>query len=208
MIFVIFVNMDPVKKFIKHVKNECEAYNVDFIVRNAKSVPYGNSTASRVGGYFMGLTNRGELAVAKRSPKFLEIMVHEFCHLHQWAEAADVWVKSDASYVLVEEWLEFKTEVTNISKHLDVCMELELDCEKRAVEMIRKWKLPIDLNLYRKGANAYMYLWKYLKYTRRWPHPDKSPYKLPVIIDRMPSRFLKNYELTPELFKLYTNAGV
>ena len=60
-------------------------------------------------------------------------------------------------------------------KYIGYTRDLELDNEKRAVRMIRKWKLSVDVDKYIKGANAYIHFYNWMGYTRRWSKPTNSP---------------------------------
>ena len=70
--------------------------------------------------------------------------------------------------------------------------------------MIKKWKLPIDVNEYIRKANAYVLFYNYLKKTRKWSEPTNSPYINKNIVEAMSDKFDMDYEkLSPELFELY-----
>jgi len=130
-------------------------------------------------------------------PDSLEILAHEFGHFTQWRENIDIWKKSMVSMPLVDEWLGGK-EVHNIKKHLGVCRDLELDNEKRAVRIIKKFDLDIDIDRYIKKANAYVFFYNRLLATRKWATPKNSPYNNQRIIEKMPRYFMKDYSVLPK----------
>ena len=98
---------------------------------------------------------------------------------------------------LVDEWLTGK-DVPNIKKHLAVSRELELDNEKRAVKLIKKFDLGIDVDHYIRKANAYVFFYNRLLATRKWATPQNSPYTNQRIIEKMPRYFKADYSVTPK----------
>jgi hypothetical protein len=47
-------------------------------------------------------------------------------------------------------------------------IEMERDCEKRTIELIKKYSLPIDLDNYKNNAIMYLYYYTYAKKFRTW----------------------------------------
>lgn len=177
------------KKFIQHVKEKCAEYGIKCIIRHVKYVKLSGNI--QCGGWF---DEEGkELVCASNRPDFLQILVHEFSHLTQWIEQCDPWVNANTSLGLVDEWLGGK-EIRNISKHLGVSRDLELDNEKRAVKHIKKFKLSINIDDYIRRANAYVQFYNWLYYTRRWATNKNSPYKNKRVIATMPKTFHMNYQ--------------
>jgi len=126
----------------------------------------------------------------------------------QWLDGMSLWRKANDSLGLVDDWLAGK-EVDNIEEHLNNARDLELDNEKRSVEMIKKWNLPIDVDLYTKKANAYVQFYNYMKESRRWSVPGRSPYSVPEVLEVMSDKFDMNYdELTPEIHKVFVEQGI
>jgi len=191
--------------FINYVKKECEAYEVQLCMRKGRFVLLDKNT--QCGGYFESNKGKERLVIATNRKDFLSILVHEYSHLTQWAENCYEWHNYSDSYSLVHSWLEGE-DVPNISRHLKRAMFIELDNEKRSVALIKKYKLPIDVDDYIRKANAYMFFWLYLKYTRSWSKATNSPYNNKTIISKMPKRFLKEYKMTERIKKLYFNEGI
>lgn len=98
---------------------------------------------------------------------------------------------------LVDEWLEGK-DIPNIKKHLATSRDLELDNEKRAVKLIKKFDLDIDIERYIKKANAYVFFYNHMLATRKWASPKNSPYRNKRLIEAMPAHFRMNYKTTPK----------
>jgi hypothetical protein len=89
-------------------------------------------------------------------------------------------------------------DVPDIKKHLAVSRDLELDNEKRAVKIIKKFGLDVDIEKYIKKANCYIHFYNRMLATRRWCKPDNSPYDNKRLIKMMPSNFRMNYQKLPK----------
>lgn len=193
--------------FVKWIKKECKKYKVKCSLRNTSYLVVSNNI--RCSGYFSDEDEKAPvLAVAMKNPQWLEILVHEYCHLTQWIDGIDLWKKADKSLVLVDEWLSGKT-VCNINYHLSVARDLELDNEKRSVALIKKWDLNIDVENYIKKANAYIQFYNYLKKTRRWSKPNNQPYKNEEIVNIMSTKFNMNYKkMSKRVEKVFINENI
>jgi hypothetical protein len=91
-------------------------------------------------------------------------------------------------------WLQHVVDLNpeQLKNVVDKVLEMELDCEKRSIEKIKKYKLPINVKEYTQKANAYMYFYRALAKTRKWTNKSKSPYSLTNIWKQMPSKLLNS----------------
>lgn len=175
--------------FVQWVKEQCKPYGVKCSLRKVKYLRLsGNIKCS---GFFEG-GDTPMLAVSMNRADWIEILVHEYCHLTQWVDGIELWDKADVSLVKVDDWLSGKN-VRNIDKHLAVARDLELDNEKRSVALIKEWGLNVDLDCYIKKANAYIQFYNHLGKTRRWSKPSNSPYGNMNIYNAMPTNFRMRY---------------
>jgi hypothetical protein len=138
-----------------------------------------------------------ELVCSMNRPDSLEILAHEFGHVTQWKDQIDLWKKADVSIPKVDEWL-MGEDVPDIKKHLAISRDLELDNEKRAVKIIKKFGLDIDIDQYIKKANCYVHFYNRMLATRKWCSPDNSPYNNKRLIKQMPAHFRMNYNKLPK----------
>lgn len=193
-----------VEHFIDYVKSECKANGIKVDLRQRKYlVLSGNIKCS---GYFD--SEEKKLVVAMKRADWLSILVHEFGHYTQWMDNCKEWRTSANSLNDVDEWLGGK-EVPNIKRSLGKCRDLELDNEKRSVAIIKAWDLPIDTKTYTQKANAYVQLYNWMFFTRRWCTPKNSPYSNPAIYKEMPSTFKMNYKNIGEKYKkIFQAAGI
>lgn len=199
--------MEKTKKeleFIKFVKDECKKYGVKCSLRNVNYVKLGGNI--KCGGYFD--ETLPELVSSLNRPDWIEILAHEYSHLTQWIEGTELWNQCMISMPLVDEWLGGK-DIKDIDKHLAHSRDLELDNEKRAVKLIKKWDLDVDTDRYTQKANAYVQFYNWMKETRKWATPKNSPYRNERIISSMPKRFNMNYEVMADKYrKIYKEEGI
>ncbi len=191
-------------EFIQFVKDECKKYGVKCSLRNVNYVKLsGNIKCS---GWFD--ESIPELVCSLNRKDWIEILAHEYSHLTQWVEGIDLWKKCMIAMPKVDEWLGGKN-IRNIEKYLSDSRDLELDNEKRAVKLIKKWELNVDVDHYIQKANAYVQFYNWMKETRRWATPKNSPYRNERIISSMPKRFNMNYDVMGEKYrKLYKSENI
>lgn len=199
--------MNKTKKqltFIQFVKDECKKYGVKCKLRPTKYVKMdGNVKCS---GWFD--EEVPELVVAMNRPDWIEILAHEYGHLTQWRENAPIWKEAVKSLPKVWGWLDGES-VRNIENHIGVSRDLELDNEKRAVKIIKKFELKVDLVHYVKKANAYIQFYNWMLITRKWSNPKNSPYKNKNLVEAMSSKFNMRYDtLTPKLEKIFRTENI
>lgn len=179
--------------FIDHVKKECKKYKVTCSLRNTKNVRV--DVGMLASGYFDETTPI--LVCSMNRVDAIEILVHEYCHLTQWVEQIPIWKECEKSIPKFFGWLQ-GDRIKNLKKHMENCRELELDNEKRSVEIIKKFDLNIDITRYIKKANAYVYFYTYMLTTRRWAKKKNSPYSNIHLINSMPDYFLEDYSIIPK----------
>jgi hypothetical protein len=192
------------KQFIKFVKQECKKHNIKCVLKNTKNVKLDDG--SQCAGYF----DEKNLVVAMNHPGAIQILVHEYCHLTQWAEQCDIWVKCDKnkSHDKLDKWLAGE-KVRDIKKAISLCRDLELDNEKRSVKIIKKFNLPIDIDMYIKKANAYVQFYNYLMVSRKWCESKNSPSSNKYVIKLMPSKFSMDYKkLSKKVLKVFEEENI
>jgi hypothetical protein len=178
------------EKFLQYATIEMLKKSVSLNIKNSKRVDDCN-------GYFCGETKEFAVAIGKPQKLWLPVFVHEFCHFEQWREDSDIWDLSmnDSGVVDIWSWLEGAEEYPKkqIEKSFYITQLLEQDCDKRVVEKIGQFDLPIDPERYIKASNAYHLFYQVALQERTW-YVD-APYQVEKIIDAMPSKFLRPSEL-------------
>jgi len=173
-----------IKKLIGDVAFKCIQNKIFFHLDYVNKVDQENLPCS---GYFDEKT----LVVAtnkKNVREWLDVLVHESCHLDQFLEKSKLWVSDANSLCVVEAWINKK----NISENKKLTgfnntISLELDCEKRTIAKIKKYNLDINIEEYVQKANSYLLAYLYaMIYRKCYP----TPYENPRIWKKMPKNFL------------------
>lgn len=182
--------------FVQTEINHCTQHNVQVQLKNKDTV---GLNGVECGGYFMD-EPASVLAVAmgKKYKDWLPTFVHETCHKDQFVENAPVWNLRIKEYFnandILDMWLNHAVELTKpqLNQVLDQVIAVELDCEKRSLEKIKKYNLPIDHVEYIQKSNAYIYYHFAIARMREWGHKS-APYDNPKVWQKMPVDFDQNY---------------
>jgi hypothetical protein len=151
------------------------------------------------GGRCGGACFSDEIKVAFKNKMFEEIYVHEFSHMQQQIENPDFWNEG------VKFWEKFKKKQAIIKDWNDLiaAIELERDCERRALNHSKKWAL-FDNKDYAKKANAYLYYYHYVFLTGKWAKSEiiYDPHLLEVMPDKLAS--MKSFrQINMDLMQLF-----
>ncbi len=196
-----------VAKFVKVVKADCKKHGVTFQFNRKRFVLNGNTKCN---GFFNSA--KMILAVATDQPleKWLRILTHEYGHMIQWKDQTKIWKAVDIDSYDAEELLEaWVDKVIDLNprqlKTLTVrARNVEWECEKHTVELIKKFNLPLDTKVYTKTANAYIYFWTYQMYSRHWYVIGNEPYNNENIVRVMPTHLnLDHSKMSKKLQALY-----
>jgi hypothetical protein len=144
-----------------------------------------------------------QIAIGSRNlDDWLSTFVHESCHKDQFLEKAPTWdtkIKGHDALDLLEMWLDGVCELNN--EQLNIVLEksiaVELDCEKRTVDKIEYYDLPIDIPSYIQKSNIYVWFYESMRYTRKWHH---APYDNKELLKITPTHFLSDYSKLPDNF--------
>lgn len=179
-----------VENFINLVYSECLHFGIKVIL---KDTTYIREDGQEISGYFSAESK--ELVVAKNNSSWEETLIHEFCHFKQWSENCEEWsnlmiTPTIEANELFDLWLKKEIELSpeQLKKYIDLIIDLELDCEKRTVEMIRKYNLPVDTKRYIKKANVYLRFYKVVEHHRKWTN---EIIYIPKLWKKMPGTFKK-----------------
>lgn len=126
---------------------------------------------------------------------WLGVLLHEYSHLTQWAEGAAIWrehMKTPGMW----DWLNGKPQ-KNAKAIVELTQEIEADCERRTVRLIRELRAPIDLGRYCQEANAYIHFHNVIRDKRKW---TKIPGVLrsPEILKHCNTTLDTDYQKTPK----------
>ena len=173
---------EEVLLFVNDTIKKAESLGVTFQMSNERLLPYNGSVDIPVSGFFV-VNPKPLLGVATGKPfeEWLPILIHESCHMDQWAENADEWTnnmidetKEAADYI--DEWIagnDFWEET--LDKVFLAAKNVEKDCEKRTIEKIEKYNLPINKEIYAQKSNAYVHFYEHIRKTRKWWSSEQKP---------------------------------
>lgn len=169
---------------LQHVSLECVKHGVKFVMSK-----YGSKLYS---GYFDH--SKKELYCSMKHSLWPAVLAHEYCHMQQWLEDYPLcWddMKPLDQIVFSDD----KQPAKLFEAAAAVYQDLELDCEKRAVEVVKEYKL-MDPKEYIKRANAYVYFYNFYRRYKKWGK-GRSPSRVPQILAIMPDHFVDDYSVSP-----------
>lgn len=191
-------------RFTEHVQKQLVEKDVKLIISLHPYVQL--SETSKCNGYFD--EEEKELAVAFGRPfeESLATLVHEFGHFTQWTNQTPNWVaysKCNMTDEFLDEWVEGKVRNTKINKEkINIARKMEIECEKIALGLIKKFSIPLDQKTYTKQANAYGCFYRYIAKHRKWYKIGKEPYNNEEILKLMPNE-ITDLPMNKELEKLF-----
>ena len=142
------------------------------------------------GLFYMDAKDNPILKIAKgglKEEEWFGVLLHEYCHFIQWRDDSKIWNKF-CDYDVTYSEIILKPE--KHKKELMALMELEINCEKCAVSIIKNNKL-FDYKDYAQGANAILYKYAFLYKYNKWPE-DNRKYK--KVQEHCSTKILKSYK--------------
>lgn len=202
-------NDENVQKFINHVHSHLRK-NKFKLVLHLDELKIGKNSVS---GYFS--EEDKEIVISLKESDWLEVLVHEYNHFIQFISNESSYIsltQGDSNYLSeMWEWIDKESEFEE--KRLDVMFqtvrEMELDCERRTVEMIKQYNLPINLEEYIFTANVYLYFYSFVRKFRCWFKENISIKEMTEFSEMnfsLDDDFSKLPKLYEDVFKKYTEA--
>jgi len=167
-----------------------EGITVKFMGTNLINYTY-NGRKDSCGGFFDTKT----LAIATKmsETEWIPTFLHEYSHYLQW-KSSGVWEVSDVDPY--DKWISGKKVNEKKARESMICLlRDESDCEKKAVNLIRQYHLPINIRNYIKKANSYLYFHEVAYRYKDWYSIGRDPWKFESILSVMPSKFQDDYTL-------------
>lgn len=187
--------MRNLNKLIADVAQKCVAHGITLSLQHVQNVDVENLPCS---GYF----DEKSLVVAtkkKRVQDWVDVLVHESCHLDQFIGKSKLWDSNDDPLHVIEAWIKGKRiNFTKRDKAFKNALLLELDCEKRSIKKFNKYKLNIDVEEYAQKANSYLFAYMVALHEKRW---YTSPYENPKIWKKMPKKLLTLKQYVDDYWK-------
>lgn len=190
--------MTSMDRFVDFARAECRAEGVKVVLTEGRIVRTDHFECA---GFFYANKDERVLKVATGRPGWQEIFVHEFGHFLQWRGGSELWRRSAKSRF--SEWIAGDIELTP-AKALEHCRldrDLELDCERRSMRLIRRYELPLDQAGYARRANCYIFSHQLMYEHRHWFNPGL--HSLPEFPPLVPAELLSNhaYDTPSEAFR-------
>lgn len=175
--------MDTKLNFITKCTRELLANGFSVLIHRKKEL-------DGYGGWFGAEEGEKELVVALDHHMGFETFLHEYCHYLQWKTNRPLWDRSLLTYDILFDWIE-KPESTYTDEQLDQSLhdilELEHDCETRALKLLRNNPIEdVDIDKYIRAVNAYLFHYHINRSLRKRP---KNPIYSENVLSYMPNDF-------------------
>ena len=165
------------------------------------------------GGWFGAEEGEKELVVALDHHMGFEVFLHEYCHYLQWKENRNLWDRSLLTYDILFEWIEkpelnYTEEELNQSLH-DI-LELEHDCEKRALQLLKYNPIEnVEVDKYIRAVNAYLFHYHINRSLRKRPknpiYSENVMLSMPNIFNNDLSYYLDQKNITETMRSAFMN---
>jgi hypothetical protein len=182
------------------IKEDIESLNGKIVLLKGNYCG-GHSKCS--GLFYMDSNDNPIIKVAKGNlpeEDWLGVLIHEYCHFIQWRDDSKLWNKF-CNYDVTYSQIILKPQ--KHKKELESLMDLEIDCEKCSVNIIKNNKL-FDHKKYAQGANAIIYKYAFLYKYNKWPDDNRKYRK---VQEYCPTKILKSHkeylEIPKEIVSYY-----
>ena len=197
-------------RFRKDLRDKCKKHGITLKLVDTPTIAYVENEEIQVSGYFDSENKILAVACGKDIVEWLEILIHESCHLDQYVEESELWFANDYNGIdastILDLWLakivELKPKMLNeITKKI---IDLERDCDMRSIDKIREYGMNdiIDIDLYTRKSNAYHLSYIAVKRLRKWNKPLKAAYQVFPVLHSFQSKMSVGYSITKKQFDL------
>jgi len=156
--------------FIEKIKTHLSEYNGKLILKTSAS-KYRKSD-----GEFLETDMLIKCCVDYSSTYWIGVLAHEYAHFLQCIKGNRFWVKfQNAMFENIEDLeIAFHKDGKKISKKnrkkiASCVIKMELNCDKSAIRLINKYKLPVNKKEYCSKANIILYKYLYWGEYGIWP---------------------------------------
>jgi hypothetical protein len=173
------------KSFLTYVRNSLRGAGIRLVFRNAE---YVMMDGFRCEGYF----NDDSVCIAKRNPRWIEVLAHEYGHFIQWQTGSILYKKCYGptnNYAdIVDLWAKGgDVSRGKVRRAFETFRAMERECERITVMLLKSYGIDFDVERYKQEANCTLYMYHFME-THRIKKYRKSPYKR-SILQKMPSSF-------------------
>ena len=195
-----------IEYFISELEKKCAENNIELFLPNTPGVQYAGME-TQTNGYFDSEGRVLACATGKELNKWLLILLHEASHMDQFLEKDPVF---NVLLGLEEtfKWIEGLEDVDfdKIDEEVKAGIAVEVDCEKRTVEKIKKYGLDFvaSTDVYTQRSNAYALFYLWMRQKRSWYKIGFEPYNVESVYTKMPNTFDIDYtKLTDDAIEAF-----
>lgn len=136
-----------------------------------------------------------EIGILMKKKRWLSMFVHEYAHYLQWKFDNPTYTAYNSMQtdpiVTVENYVSKKSNYDeNVKKSFLIIRKNEVDCDRIACDVIRKYNLPIDIVEYKKEANLQLVFYHCVEKTKIWNVSNLYNTKM---MNMMPGKLQYNY---------------
>lgn len=147
----------------------------------------------------LGEYSNGVLTVCVENTDWPGVLAHEVSHVLQEMEKAAVWANPNADDVLFWRWIKTGNGLGPVRKRkvIRAIQRCELDAERRAVVLMKKFDLatPKALERYIRGAAVYLATYEFSRRYGVWVSKEQTEHIEPILLAAAPNRLPKESEL-------------
>jgi hypothetical protein len=159
-----------IENFIQKIKSHLSEHNGKLILKPRMS------QSSKFDGEFLESDMIIKCFIDFSSTYWIGVLAHEYSHFLQCVNHNKLWLSfQDSVFDNIDDLENIFTKKTNkINKTLRKkisrsIINMELDCDKRAIKLINKYKLPVNKKEYIAKANVILYKYLYWGEYGIWP---------------------------------------
>lgn len=198
MDFIFQTHNKKVDNFMNFAFNHLAGAGIHIVMSPSNYIYYKDT--GKINGCFDEENATLSFSVGHELKEWLSLFVHEYCHFCQWFDNADVWQHED-TFEELNSWIEHKIELSpeRVNEIITPTQLLEWDCEKRVLECIKDWSLPIPTREYTRKARAYVIFYEYIKKHRKWYKIGNEPYRTEEVLKLMSTNIEKDLKMTKRM---------
>ena len=159
-----------IENFIQKIKSDLSEHGGKLILKTRLS------QSSKFDGEFLESDMTIKCFIDFSSTYWIGVLAHEYSHFLQCINSNKLWLNfQDSVFESIEDIEDiFHKKNKKINKNLRKkisrsIINMELDCDKQAIKLINKYKLPVDKKEYIAKANVILYKYLYWEEYGVWP---------------------------------------
>jgi hypothetical protein len=170
-----------IQTFVNKIKDHLKEYKGKIIFKDP------SSNKNEIDGEFSEFDMTIKCFLDTSSTYWIGVLAHEYSHFLQCINESEYWIDFQikvSSINNLNNLFQNKKSLQKISKSNRLklsqsIIKMELDCDKSAIALINKYKLPVDKKEYRSKANIVLYKYLYWGEYGIWPSiTDKETGKI------------------------------